>query len=254
MDSRKSQHVSCLESASEGILRFSRSEQFMEWIVQSLFTHLKAEHVSIAIHDASRNLFVIRHSSGRKCIPKYLVALDQDSPIVRWFKHTNFDTETVETVEHPMTYQNFAYHITEDSPILLTELDRYHIDVCAKIETHERLIGYLLIGPQESGKLYTKDDLTYFQALANDIAIEIEKEEYYHSSHSDPLTGLWNRQYLDQKLDALMNRASQRGAEFAVAMLDLDNFKSVNDRFGHLLGDQVLKITAEMIRGTLRPT
>jgi diguanylate cyclase (GGDEF)-like protein len=57
----------------------------------------------------------------------------------------------------------------------------------------------------------------------------------------DPLTGLLNRRSLDSRLDALVRDAADRGRPLSLVMFDLDHFKRVNDRYGHLAGDEVLR-------------
>ncbi len=71
-------------------------------------------------------------------------------------------------------------------------------------------------------------------------------------SSTDPLTGLYNRQHLNGKLRSLLRSSQATNQPFAVMMLDLDSFKQLNDRHGHLAGDQALKLIAEHMRETLR--
>lgn len=69
---------------------------------------------------------------------------------------------------------------------------------------------------------------------------------------TDPLTGLYNRRFLDQSLGAEIARAKRSGAELAVMMVDVDHFKMVNDRFGHQTGDIVLVRMGALLRETVR--
>jgi diguanylate cyclase (GGDEF)-like protein len=69
---------------------------------------------------------------------------------------------------------------------------------------------------------------------------------------TDPLTGLPNRRSFDTALAAELTRPSSDGAGLCVAVLDLDNFKHVNDTLGHLIGDELLCIIARRIEGALR--
>jgi diguanylate cyclase (GGDEF)-like protein len=69
---------------------------------------------------------------------------------------------------------------------------------------------------------------------------------------TDPLTGLYNRRMLDEQLGIDMERAERYQSSFAVLMLDIDHFKSINDRFGHQQGDRFLIQFAELIRARLR--
>jgi diguanylate cyclase (GGDEF)-like protein len=74
------------------------------------------------------------------------------------------------------------------------------------------------------------------------LAAELER-----LSLQDPLTGLYNRRYLDLHFPELLEAFSAQGSSVSVAMLDLDHFKRVNDRFSHLIGDQVLRRTAGLL-------
>jgi PleD family two-component response regulator len=70
-------------------------------------------------------------------------------------------------------------------------------------------------------------------------------------SFLDGLTGLWNRPYLDQRLDSELNVAQRYGRPLGLMMADIDHFKIVNDTYGHLFGDIVLQGVAEELRGYL---
>jgi len=70
---------------------------------------------------------------------------------------------------------------------------------------------------------------------------------------TDELTGLMTRRALRELAPAMIALARRRGAELAVMMIDIDHFKAVNDRHGHLVGDDVLRQTAEAILAQLRP-
>ncbi|HYS11247.1 MAG TPA: diguanylate cyclase [Myxococcales bacterium] len=69
---------------------------------------------------------------------------------------------------------------------------------------------------------------------------------------SDPLTGLHNRRYLMDRLKQEMQRADRHGEPLAFAMLDLDAFKPINDQFGHVLGDKVLRAVGAAIAKSVR--
>lgn len=81
------------------------------------------------------------------------------------------------------------------------------------------------------------------------LAAELER-----LSLQDPLTGLYNRRYLDQHFAQLLEVSATQGRTVGVALLDIDHFKNVNDQFSHLLGDQVLRQTALLLLEHLRQT
>jgi len=68
----------------------------------------------------------------------------------------------------------------------------------------------------------------------------------------DPLTGIYNRRYAAQHLLRVMERACETDGVFAVMMMDLDKFKSINDRFGHDAGDAVLKEFSRRLQENIR--
>lgn len=68
----------------------------------------------------------------------------------------------------------------------------------------------------------------------------------------DPLTGLYNRRYADQHLTRLCDAARQAGSALSLMLFDIDRFKSVNDRFGHNIGDLALRMFAERLQTNLR--
>lgn len=76
--------------------------------------------------------------------------------------------------------------------------------------------------------------------------------ELEHLARTDPLTGLANRLELDQRLREEFSRLGRGEDEFALAILDVDGFKTFNDSFGHLVGDQVLRSVAAAVRDNCR--
>jgi len=79
-------------------------------------------------------------------------------------------------------------------------------------------------------------------------------EEQRQKALIDPLTGLPNRAAWSERLDHEINQWQQHGNTLLLAMLDLDHFKRINDNYGHLAGDKVLKIIASVLRKRLRGT
>ncbi|WP_160738280.1 ligand-binding sensor domain-containing diguanylate cyclase [Altericroceibacterium indicum] len=71
-------------------------------------------------------------------------------------------------------------------------------------------------------------------------------------ARTDPLTGLLNRRHLTELLSIEHDRATRLGSEFAVILIDLDHFKSVNDKYGHHTGDTVLEATARIMQTEVR--
>ncbi len=74
-----------------------------------------------------------------------------------------------------------------------------------------------------------------------------ESLRFREMSMRDPLTGLYNRRFVDERLDAMLGEWTASGSPFSIALVDLDHFKQVNDAFSHAMGDEVLKKVAEIL-------
>ncbi|MCW1382062.1 GGDEF domain-containing protein [Novosphingobium sp. KCTC 2891] len=96
------------------------------------------------------------------------------------------------------------------------------------------------------------------QALADSMSLALSnialREKLRTQSLRDPLTGLYNRRYMEDALERFVSLGARGGGSTAVVMLDLDNFKALNDEHGHAKGDAVLRDVAAQLVGALRPT
>lgn len=96
------------------------------------------------------------------------------------------------------------------------------------------------------------------RALADSMSLALSnislREKLRTQSLRDPLTGLYNRRYMEDALERFISLGARNGSSTAVLMIDLDNFKSLNDEHGHAKGDAVLRDVAAQIIGSLRPS
>jgi diguanylate cyclase (GGDEF)-like protein len=92
--------------------------------------------------------------------------------------------------------------------------------------------------------------------MAHEAAMALENARLYETARNladrDPLTGFFNHRYLHERLSEEVVRAVRTRRPLSVVMLDLDDFKLVNDTFGHVYGDRVLVHVADLVRSTLR--
>ncbi|WAT28854.1 diguanylate cyclase [Pseudomonas sp. GXZC] len=130
------------------------------------------------------------------------------------------------------------------------------------LESHlEGLLG-TMDEHQQQRDLREQETAARLKGLAERVA-NMEQEAQGYREHLevqrqkaliDPLTGLPNRAAWSERLDQEVNTWHQRGNNLSLAMLDLDHFKRINDGYGHLAGDKVLKIIANVLRKRLRST
>jgi diguanylate cyclase (GGDEF)-like protein len=84
------------------------------------------------------------------------------------------------------------------------------------------------------------------------LRLEVANTELKKLAESDPLTGLANRRSMDRVLKQEFDRFLRRKRPFTLLVIDLDDFKTVNDRYGHEVGDKVLKVAAGLMESVLR--
>jgi diguanylate cyclase (GGDEF)-like protein/PAS domain S-box-containing protein len=96
--------------------------------------------------------------------------------------------------------------------------------------------------------------VSHFVGVLDDVTEERQYERRLrHAANHDPLTGLANRSLLREQTEHAVEMAAEYGHSFAIALLDLDNFKVINDSYGHAAGDAVLTEVADRLRGQLEP-
>jgi diguanylate cyclase (GGDEF)-like protein len=109
------------------------------------------------------------------------------------------------------------------------------------------------------GERFERSDLELLDSIAPLVAVAVDRTtlrdkagEYAQLSITDSLTGLLNRRYIEERLGDELNRADRSGGPVSFMMLDVDEFKSYNDRYGHPAGDEALKLVGQILRENLR--
>ncbi len=122
-----------------------------------------------------------------------------------------------------------------------------------------RRIGVLNLTDKIGGGKFDDVDLSLLEIIGPQIALALERAEWQERatqfqlmSITDPLTGLLNRRYLEERLTEELNRSQRYNYSMSCLMIDIDDFKNYNDRNGHQAGDTALKITAHALKASLR--
>ena len=127
---------------------------------------------------------------------------------------------------------------------------QFHLELAVR-----GLVGLVLIF-----NLYTIYQHLLIKRLRTEMAGQIElmaglrlrASEYHQMAMVDPLTGLYNRRFAEQRLIAEVDRSKRYGHPLTVLLIDLNDFKQINDRHGHLAGDMVLKEFGQRLRRSVR--
>ena len=159
----------------------------------------------------------------------------------------------------------------ERNPLLVTDIETdFHVArenrphyqtksfISVPIKVHNKLEGVVNIADKHSkeGNVFTEMDLKILTTIVRQAAIAIENANYYrkleHLSTTDSLTTLFNHRYFIMTLDREIERLKRYPKPLCLLMLDIDDFKSYNDTYGHLEGDCLLKDLGNVLNDNLR--
>ncbi len=134
--------------------------------------------------------------------------------------------------------------------------------VSVPIKLHDRLVGVINVTdkivrpPAVREAIFTEVDLKILCAIVRQAAVSIENANYYrrleHLSMTDSVTELFNHRYFIKVLDQEIERFKRYRKSLSLMMIDIDDFKSYNDEFGHLAGDDLLKEFGNILKQNLR--
>jgi two-component system cell cycle response regulator len=185
-------------------------------------------------------------------------------------------TQRVEIESHPQEAVFRAAEAAYDAIMISLNFRDYDaLRLCAQLRSLERTrsVPILLVAEEEDRarllrglELGVNDYLTRpvdRNELVARMRTQIKRKRYADAMREavvasieaamlDPLTGVYNRRYLDSHLAALLAKASAQGKPASVMLLDIDHFKQVNDTHGHEAGDAVLRGFAARVRSTIR--
>lgn len=123
--------------------------------------------------------------------------------------------------------------------------------ICVPLSTRTAVIGTLTATSRQVGSFGTPE-VELLNFIAKTIALDVQNIQLHRISVTDPLTGAYNREFLQRNLGAELKAAEARQCPISIAMVDVDHFKNINDSYGHQVGDVVLKEVASRLRGTIR--
>ncbi len=134
--------------------------------------------------------------------------------------------------------------------------------LCIPMVGRGEALGLLVFGftteaiPQLDAEALRRSQQRLGTTVAGQIALSLAslrlRETLRDQSIRDPLTGLFNRRFMEESLDKEMQRAARKGRNLSILCLDIDHFKRFNDTFGHDAGDEVLRSIADVFRNSFR--
>lgn len=180
--------------------------------------------------------------------------LHEDKPIY----DINFQIDQTPTLHTLLsTHQPFILSDTRDNPdwVYKSEDGWIRSYVGAPIVSRDKVIGFINVD-SATPHFFQAEHAERLMAFANQAAIAIQNARLYSEAQrlaiTDPLTGLYNRGHLIKMARTELERARRYNEPLGIIILDIDNFKDVNDTFGHPVGDEVLRALARIFQMSMR--
>ncbi len=238
------------ETMSGAVRRFSASLRRIDtadvWfeLTHSAAEMLRAERASLLVYDPKADGLKLKAIIGARETP----ALDEEagtrvSTVVFSMGDPVVVTDVARTSLPPMPEREYRTTSFLSCPIAVGG----------------RQLGVMNFTDRACGKPFDEESVELFHAIAPQIGVAVDRAllqekagEFEQLSVTDALTGLLNRRYIEERLTEEVKRSNRHGFPMSFMMLDVDEFKSYNDEFGHPAGDEALKLVAHVIRDTLR--
>lgn len=145
--------------------------------------------------------------------------------------------------------------VQQDPSYIASGIEEVRSEIAAPVIFRDRLLGVLTVESQ-ARDAFDEDDARLLSILSAQVAVGIHNARTYAEAEAqavtDALTGLYNYRYFHDRLAGEMTRSARYDHALSLVMIDLDHFKAVNDRHGHLAGDDLLREVAQALKRNIR--
>ncbi|MBQ4122474.1 sensor domain-containing diguanylate cyclase [bacterium] len=250
MDLNKTIHnLSILYNISQAVNFIDDLKRLISVILDKAIETVNAEKGSLMLYDKTDNMLQVKVVYGLKdkehedAINNGLVECQKISPNTGIAGKVYSERKSIIT--------NLGGN---DPRFCMMKGDKENISslICVPLIAKGECIGIINITNKKNGKLFNKKDLEFVEALANQAAIAVDNAQLYELATKDGLTKLYIHRHFYFLLESEINRVHRYHHVLSLLMLDIDEFKNVNDTYGHLVGDMVLKEIANVIQKTIR--
>lgn len=235
-----------LEQVYKTIAPILDREELYETILAKSVELVAAERGSLMILDNKSNILSVKAAKGidRNILGNIKVRVGEGISGTIAAKGSPVIIRNIE--DEVPSHKNIARYKTKSFMSIPLKLDN-------------RTIGVINISDKISGEVFSREDMLLLLTFANYASIALERGAYYSMSEelkmlsmTDPLTGLFNRRYFRERLFEEVERVKRHNECFTTFVLDIDDFKYYNDRYGHAAGDEILKRVSRAIRDAVR--
>lgn len=234
-----------IQKSTKAMVTILDWRELLNYLINIIAKNIGARRISLLLEEEETGLYRIKASYGlnKELVSNYV--LKEKEGIISYLRETK-EIFVKEDVERFLQEDKFKE--------VYQDLDRIGGQVCLPLFYKKRLLGVLNLDHKNSGRIYNQIDLDILDALSSEAAVAIENARLYDEAITDGLTRLYNHKYFQLRIKEEMRRAIRYQLPLSLLMMDIDHFKQINDRYGHQVGDMVLREISKIIKSNIRST
>lgn len=240
-------NLSLLYNIGRAMTYISDLKSLLKYILNQAIVVTVAEKGSIMLHDPDTNQLSVRVLAGLQD-KEYEQKVNNNEIKCKTFEPGGGVAGTVFQTGEPV----FINKTGEDKRFIESGTSFADSIACIPMKVYDDIIGVINVTNKKIGEGFTGEDIEMLGAVADQAAISISKAQLWEMAINDSLTGLHVRRYFMAKLQDEIHRTQRYKKSLSVIMGDLDQFKSVNDSYGHTAGDKVLKAVGVFLQKSVR--
>jgi len=155
--------------------------------------------------------------------------------------------------------RDYGEVLTFDEVLLiedLNEFDDFLISlkpiIIMPLKSKDSLNGIIIIGERLLHGSTSVDEISFLTYISKFASIAVENSRLYQMATTDRMSGLFIHHYFHERLAEEVNKSERHGNDLVLVLMDIDHFKNVNDKYGHMCGDMVIKTLSSIIKENVR--
>lgn len=232
-----------LDHFYQGINEVQSLEEILKFCLETFQELFDASDGSVMIYDRDRDELTVRHSSSELTGDPMVFDLGEGV--------SGTALAEDELISLPNVKQSRYFKEFNEDELQLKSL------LSIPLRTPRGPVGVVNLSDHEEHRQFEPEKIPGLEIMRSRVAAGLESvimtEKLERVANTDELTGIYNRRYVNNHLESLFEEFYQTRTPFAVVLLDLDDFKSINDEHGHQTGDRVLKAFASELEKHARP-
>lgn len=199
------------------------------------------DEIALLVKDEDKDIYTVKYCHGIDFFR--LKGFEVAKSLIKWLG----DKRRPFVLSEEM--QNMSPSVFYEHTYTLRDLK---LELCHPLFIKDVLGGIVLLGLKQKKGVYTEQDLNLITIISTILASVIENGRLLGQAVTDGLTGLFHQKYFKARLGEALERSNHNKSELALILLDIDNFKKLNDTQGHLAGDKVLQGISKTLQETVR--